>query len=255
MVALCCGDLAGAVACVEGEADGFVDEFCGEEVAGGLVGDGGEFYTVDGDDVGAAGDDADDVEGLGPGESAWFGGAGGWDEGGVEAVEVDGEEDVASAYEFAEGCEVPTCVDIFGEEDVEALRVAADEGDFFAADRADAELYDGGAKIVDAAGDAGVAVAAAFVFVAQVAVGVDLDHDEVVVQGVDGAGDACGDGVFAAECDEEFAGVEQFGGAGFDGGDHGFWAADVGGERGEGVDAVGECGFVVEFAVVEFDLS
>ena len=76
--------------------------------------------------------------------------------------------------------------------------------DFFFTEVADADLIDGDAELVDAAHDAGVAVRAAFVGVAEVGMSVDLDDADVVLDSVQSLDGGEGKAVFATEDDRGF---------------------------------------------------
>lgn len=154
------------------------------------AGNRGQLNAVEGHNLGVLADSAHNLERLEPAQAVGLGRAGGGDNAGVEAVDVDGQKDLFAFDALDELGQVAAGVDIVVEPDAGGVGRGADVVHLFLADRANAKLQDIGAQIGDASGDAGMAIGAPFVAVAQVAMGVDLDQHEVAVDGLDGPGKA-----------------------------------------------------------------
>jgi hypothetical protein len=100
-----------------------------------------------------------------------------------------------------------------------------------------------------------VAVRATFILVAQVAVGIDLDHHEIAVDGVQRARDAGRDRVLTAQPDQQLPGPQVFLGAGGDRRNHRLRAARNRRKRRERMDAIGERRLAIQLAVIQLDLA
>ena len=169
-----------------------------------------------GTNAGNCGGAADDIQALQVLQAAGGRGAGGGHDGAVERVDVEADVDRAAAQRLNDLLDVIARL-IAAPVHVQALRIGVDEVSFGLRDGADADRHQRHVRVIEHAAHGGcVRVVLAEVAVAQVGVGVELQHDEVFVGLGERADRAGRQRVFAADDEREFLCLKHLGDDGFE---------------------------------------